>query len=221
MLQKVEEKLKELNKKKSEQYYKKKEADLIAWDLVARKGEPPIVVTDEEYDALVKASNGVATRNSVATLLNIVSVVTLIFGIIGAFLANTLLGDKGFFYAVIIAVLGIVFATILGGVAEAVKLLQQLIDDRTIDKPEEIKPQKTESVKSAPVVQNAVPPVMYQQSVQPVYQTPVYQPPVYQPPVYTQQPSYPSQYKPSFTPPDFDSNEDDPFKANAPMKFDD
>lgn len=220
MLQKVEDKLKELNKKKSEQYYKKKEADLIAWDLVARKGEPPIVVTDEEYDALVKANNGVATRNSVATLLNIISIVTLVFGIIGAFLANTLLGDKGFFYAIIIAVLGIVFATALGGIAEAVKLLQQLIDDKPLKAPEEHKPPKTEPAPGV-VVQPVAPPVMYQQQpVQPVYQTPVYQTPVYQPPVYTQQPSFSSQYKPSFTPPDF-GNEDDPFKANAPMKFDD
>lgn len=219
MLQKVEDKLNELNKKKSEQYYKKKEADLIAWDLVARKGEPPIVVTDEEYDALVKASNGVATRNGVATLLNIVAIASLIFGFIGAFLANTLLGDKGFFYAIIIAVLGIVFATLLGGVAEAVKLLQQLIDDRPIDSPTKSKPKKSEAPQNGVAVQNVAPPVMYQQQpVQPVYQAPVYQPPVYQPPVYTQQP-YTPPYKPSFTPPDI--NEDDLFKANAPMKFDD
>lgn len=224
MLQKVEDKLQELNKKKAEQYYKKKESDLEIWGLTARKGEPPIIVTDEEYEALVKAGNGVSSRNGVATLLNIVAIVTLIFGIIGAFIANVLLGDSGFFYAVLVVVVAIILATLLGGVAEAVKLLQQLIDDKPLEVPKEYKTksQSHENVQPPVVIQPVAPPIMYQQQpVQQTYQTPVYQPPVYQPPVYTAQPPYtPGQYHSPMAQNDFQDN-DDPFKANAPMSFDD
>ena len=175
MLQQVEAKLRELNKKKAEQYYKKKESDLEIWGLTAKKGETPIVVSDEEYDALVKASNGLASRNSVAVLLNIVSITTIIFSFIGAFLFY-IIADGGLFYSALFIICGIILATVLGGLSEAIKLLQQLIDDKPIDVPNEFKntPQNTYQ-----------PPVMYQQP--PVYQTPVYQPPVYaQPPVYQQ-----------------------------------
>ncbi len=227
MLKQVEMKLQELNKKKAEQYYKKKETDLETWGLTARKGEPPVVVTDEEYEALVKASNGLTSRNGVAILLNIVAVTVLIFSIIGAFLLNVLSEESGFFYSIVLVICGIVFTTILGGLAEAIKLLQQLIDDKPSEIPGEYK------VKQSTVVQqNAAPqqpPTLYQQ--QSVYQQPpVYQPPQYQqqnayqqptyqqaPPVY-QQPQYqPSQYQPPYTPPSFD--EDDIFKANAPVQF--
>ncbi len=222
MLKQVEMKLQELNKKKAEQYYKKKETDLETWGLTARKGEPPIVVTDEEYEALVKAGNGLSSRNGVAILLNIVAVTVLIFSIIGAFLLNVLSEEAGFFYSIVLVICGIVFTTILGGLAEAIKLLQQLIDDR----PSEIPGEYTVKQSTA-LQQNAVPqqpPTMYQQQSvyqqPPQYQPPTYQqPPVYQqaPPVY-QPPQYqPSQYQPSYTPPSFD--EDDIFKANAPVQF--
>ncbi|MBQ7295206.1 MAG: hypothetical protein IJW86_10910 [Clostridia bacterium] len=181
MLNQVENKLQELNKKKAEQYYKKKESDLEIWGLTAKKGEPPIIVSDEEYDALVKASNGLSSRNGVAVLLNIVSIVTIIFSIIGAFLFYVLSAENGFFYSVLIVICGIIFATILGGLAEAVKLLQQLIDDKPIDVPNEFKHK-----------QQPQQPVMYQP---PVYQQPVYQTPVYQPPVFTQPPVYQQQYQ--------------------------
>ncbi len=186
MLQQVESKLQELNKKKAEQYYKKKESDLEIWGLTAKKGEPPIIVSDEEYDALVKASNGLSSRNGVAVLLNIVAITTLIFSLIGAFLIYILADSSGLFYAVSVIICGIIFATILGGLSEAVKLLQQLIDDKPIDVPNEFK-HKQQPPQSATYQQ----PVMYQQ---PVYQTPVYQPPVYtQPPVYQQQYQAPQQ----------------------------
>ncbi len=177
MLHQVEAKLQELNKKKAEQYYKKKESDLEIWGLTAKKGEPPIIVSDEEYDALVKASNGLSSRNGVAVLLNIVAITTIVLSIIGAFLFYILSNSANLLSAVLIVIGGIIFATALGGIAEAIKLLQQLIDDKPLDVPNEFK-HKTQAPQQ---------PVMYQQP--PVYQTPVYQPPVYQaPPVY--QPQY-------------------------------
>lgn len=178
MLQQVEAKLQELNKKKAEEYYKKKESDLEIWGLSSKKGEPPLIVSDEEYDALVKASNGLSSRNGVAVLLNIVAISTMILSFIGAFLYYVIAESGNLFTAVLIIIGGVVMATALGGIAEAIKLLQQLIDDKPLDVPNEFKH------KTQPQYQQ---PVMYQQP--PVYQAPVYQPPVYQaPPVY--QPQY-------------------------------
>lgn len=178
MLQQVEAKLQELNKKKAEEYYKKKESDLEIWGLSSKKGEPPLIVSDEEYDALVKASNGLSSRNGVAVLLNIIAISTMIFSFIGAFLYYILSDSKSLFTAVLIVIGGVIMATALGGIAEAIKLLQQLIDDRPLDVPNEFK-HKTQTQYQQPV--------MYQQP--PVYQTPVYQAPIYQqPPVY--QPQY-------------------------------
>ncbi len=183
MLQQVEAKLQELNKKKAEEYYKKKESDLEIWGLTSKKGEPPIIVSDEEYDALVKASNGLSSRNGVAVLLNIVALTTIILSLIGAFLFYILSDSGSLFYSVTIIICGVIFATALGGIAEAIKLLQQLIDDKPLDVPNEFKHKTQASYQQ---------PVMYQQP--PVYQTPVYQPPVYQaPPVYQPQYQQPQQ----------------------------
>lgn len=219
MNQKVDAKLQELNQKKNEQYFKKKETDLETWGLVAKKGEPPIIVSDEEYEALVKASNGLASRNGVSVLLNIVSITVLVFSIIGALLANIFLENATMFTSVIIVICGIVFTTILGGLAEAIKLLQQLIDD----KPLEIPAKQPKGANATQPQQPPQPPVMYQQQAvyppQTVYQPqaayqqpPVYQPqpPVYQPPAYQQSPSYAT--------PVYEA--DDIFKANAPVQFD-
>lgn len=178
MLQQVDAKLQELNKKKAEAYYKKKESDLEIWGLTSKKGEPPLIVSDEEYDALVKASNGLSSRNGVAVLLNIVAITTIIFSFIGAFLFYILADSNQLFYAVLIIICGIILSTVLGGLAEAIKLLQQLIDDKPLDVPNEFK-HKT--------------PASYQQ---PAYQQPVYQaPPVYQVPVYQAPPVYQPQYQ--------------------------
>ena len=69
-------------------------------------------------------------------------------------------------------------STVLGGLAEAIKLLQQLIDDKPLDVPNEFKHKN---------------PASYQQ---PMYQQTVYQaPPVYQPPVYQAPPVYQPQYQ--------------------------
>ena len=183
MLQQVEAKLQELNKKKAEEYYKKKESDLEIWGLTSKKGEPPLIVSDEEYDALVKASNGLSSRNGVAVLLNIVSITTIIFSFIGAFLYYILADSNQLFYAVLIIICGIILSTVLGGLAEAIKLLQQLIDDKPLDVPNEFKHKNPASYQQP----------MYQQ---PVYQQTVYQaPPVYQPPVYQAPPVYQPQYQ--------------------------
>ena len=218
MIQKAENKLQEFNKKKTEQYYKKKESDLATWGLTAKKGEPPIVITDEEYDTLLKASNGLESRNGVSVLLNIVAITVLVLSLVGAFLMGILVEDSSVLSCAAVVVCGIVFTTLLGGVAEAVKLLQQLIDDKPLEIPEKqavaSKPQpQAQPAAQTPVYQQQPPyaqGVVYQQP--PVYQqAPVYQ----QPPIYQQAP--PPAYQPPYNPPTFD--EDDIFKANAPVQF--
>ena len=83
MLEQVEQKIQELKKLQAEEYYKKKDADLNTWGLTSKKNgkkTTPIIVNDEEYEALIKASSGVskAGRNSVANILKACSVASVI-----------------------------------------------------------------------------------------------------------------------------------------------
>ena len=96
MTEKVELKLQELKRIQSEEYYKKKDADLFAWGLTERDvsgKEVPVAITDEEYEELISAAssvNTVASRNSVAKALNIVAVCTIVVGFIIGFALMTI-----------------------------------------------------------------------------------------------------------------------------------
>ena len=155
MLEQVELKIQELQKVQAEEYYKKKEEDLRSWGLVSKKegGKvTPLVVTDEEYDALIKASNGVGKsgRNSIAIVLNALSIAVIVVAAIAGFVLEALADELGFVYMSISFVIGIVFAAVLKGVAEAVRLLQQIVDDKPIRIPTEAA-RKTENA-AKPVV---------------------------------------------------------------------
>ena len=87
MLEQVEKKIEELKKIQAREYYKKKDADLDAWGLSSKKDgkkSVPIIVTNDEYEALIKASNGVGgtSRNKTARVLSLLAIVALIFGAI-------------------------------------------------------------------------------------------------------------------------------------------
>lgn len=159
MLEQVENKIQELKKLRAEEYYKKKDADLKAWGLTTKvdgKKVTPIIVTDEEYEELVKASNGVGKvgRNAVANLLNILSVVILVIGcIVGIVVAdlNTDFSVVGFSLTVVISA---IVAVIFRGIAEAIRLLQQLIDGRTLERPDPAAVKKPQ-MKKAPAKQSA------------------------------------------------------------------
>ena len=93
MLEQVENKIQELKKLRAEEYYKKKDADLKAWGLTAKvdgKKVTPIIVTDEEYEELVKASNGVGKtgRNPVANMLNILAWLIIVVSAVAGALRN-------------------------------------------------------------------------------------------------------------------------------------
>lgn len=155
MLEQVENKIQELKKIRAEEYYKKKDADLKAWGLTTKadgKKVTPIIVTDEEYEELVKASNGVGKtgRNPVANLLNVLAVAVLILGAVaGAVVAalNEGFAVVSFTVAIIIAA---IIAVIFMGLAEAIKLLQQLLDGKTLERPDPALTKKPQ-VKKAPV----------------------------------------------------------------------
>lgn len=203
MLEQVQAKIQELQKIQADEYYKKKEADLRSWGLVAKKENgktTPLVVTDEEYNALIKASNGIGKtgRNGVAVLLNALSLSVLVVAAIAGFVLESLSDELGFVYMSLCFVVGLVFAAILKGVAEAVRLLQQIIDEKPIQAPTEVarrtdvpKPQKFVTVPTAEVQQGVAvqeQTVVYHQVPQSTPQQPAYQQIPYQPVMYQQAP---------------------------------
>lgn len=198
MLEQVENKIQELKKIRAEEYYKKKDADLKSWGLTTKvdgKKVTPIIVTDEEYEELVKASNGVGKigRNPVAIALNLLSIGIVIVGvIIGILLAD--LAENASIIAFTAAVaISAILAVIFRALAEAIRLLQQIIDSRPIEKPDPAVFKKPQVKKASAARQPAPAP----QAQAPVYvpypaqnQTYVYPYPVYAAP---QQPAAPAQ----------------------------
>lgn len=178
MLEQVENKIQELKKLRAEEYYKKKDADLKSWGLTTKtdgKKVTPIIVTDEEYEELVKASNGVGKigRNSVAILLNALSFVILIIGGIAGIVAADLTETATVLaFSLSMLVAGII-AIIFRALAEAIRLLQQLIDAKPLDKPDPAAMKKPQVKKAGTPKQ----PVQAVQQPQPTQaQTPVYVP---------------------------------------------
>lgn len=177
MVIQVENKIKELQELRSKEYYKQKDADMENWG-IAKEGKgkkaTPVVISDEDYERLIKTSNGVGKtgRNPVAIRLSKAASISMIVCAVAAIVA--LITSKGFVSASLWVMGGLVLFTLFKGIAEAIRLLQQILDGGNTS--EVIK-------KEAPVITTA--PVM------PAY-APV-QPPIYQqyPPAYAQ---YPQSY---------------------------
>jgi len=211
MLEQVENKILELKKIQAEEYYKRKDADLQAWGLTYKTDGnkvTPIIVTDEEYEALIKASNGVdrVGRNPFAKALNVLAYVSACAGAVSGAVVAALSDELAFVYFTLCLVAGLVVGVIFKGMSEILKLLQQIIDAKPNEKPEDIalaaeqgKAQpKQKSQPQQPVqpqMQVQAQPVQPQQAVyQPVFTTYPGGPAVYtqQQPVYVyQQPVQP------------------------------
>lgn len=200
MSERVDLKIQELKRIQSEEYYKKKDADLYAWELTERneKGkEVPITISDEEYEALIAASSGVnmlASRNNVAKALNVVAVATIVIGFIVGFAIMTFTETNfGFGYLSITMLISLLMAAMFWGLAEAIKLLQQILDGKTRERP------------SAEYQPAAQPQAAAQIPVQPVAQVPVQAPVARAPyPGYVQaqpvaQPQPQAQYQVTYT----------------------
>ena len=138
MLDKVEAKIEELKKLQREEYYKKKDADLAQWGLATqKKGKKaaPMVVTDEEYEALIDASSGVGmpTRNGFAKVLNVAALIVVTAGIILGFVIANFHEEMSFPIFMGIVVGTVLVALIFLGLGEALRLLQQIADAQRID----------------------------------------------------------------------------------------
>ena len=191
MLEQVENKILELKKTQAEEYYKRKDADLQAWGLTYKTDGnkvTPIIVTDEEYEALIKASNGVdrVGRNPFAKALNILSYIAASIGAVAGAVVAGLSDELAFVYFTICLIVGLAVAITFKGMAEIIRLLQQIIDSKPNEKPEDIA-LTAEQIKS----QNKK--AAHSKAQQPVQPQPQPQQPVYQP-VFTTYPGGPAVY---------------------------
>lgn len=138
MLDKVESKIAELKKQQREEYYRKKEADLTKWGLsTKKKGKKgaPVVVTDEEYEALIDASSGVGmpTRNGFAKVLNVAALIVVAAGIIIGFSIANFHEDMSFPIFMGSVAVSVLVALIFLGLGEALRLLQEIADMQRIE----------------------------------------------------------------------------------------
>ena len=195
MLEQVENKILELKKIQAEEYYKRKDADLQSWGLTYKTDGnkvTPIIVTDEEYEALIKASNGVdrAGRNPFAKTLNVLAYISASAGAVSGAVVAALSDELAFVYFTLCLVAGLVVGVIFKGMSEILKLLQQVIDSKPNEKPEDLalvaEQAKAQQKKAAQAKAQPAQPQIQVQPQQAVYQ-PVFTPYPGGPAVYTQQ----------------------------------
>ncbi len=196
MLEQVELKIQELQKKQTEEYYKKKDEDLAAWGLTAKKDGKksiPIIVTDEEYEALIKASNGVGRsgRNSFAIAFNVISATIMFLGAIGGIVLGYLSDSLGFVYFSLVVLGSALVAFLFRGLGEVIRLLQQIVDGKPAPISDEQKAAyAAEKAEADPYAQSPVQEQPYFAPQAPAYQVPY--PPQYGQAPYSQ--PYPPQY---------------------------
>ncbi len=182
MLEQIQNKIEELKQLRADEYYKKKEEDLKAWGLTTKDGKntTPLIVTDEEYEELVRAANGVGKigRNSVANLLNVLSYIILIIGGVVGFVLSQFTDDLAFVAFSGSIVVGAVFAIIFRGLSEAIGLLQQIIDARPIERPDPVAARRPE-IRRTPPANAQTQQQQPQPMVQPAFYVPYPQPQPY------------------------------------------
>ena len=155
MLEQVDNKIKELKEKQREEYYRKKDEDLLEWGLASKKEGKrviPIIVTDEEYEALIEASSGLKSsgRNKVASTLNVLSVMVVALGCVIGGVLGAFSDGLGAVYFSVGLVISVLVAFLFRGVAEAITLLQQLLD---MKRSEDFKEYNKEAKKGFPEAQ--------------------------------------------------------------------
>ncbi len=133
MLEQVENKIKELSEQQKEEYYRKKDADLLEWGLSSKgsgKKAIPLIITDEEYEALIDAysSVGRTSRNIISNLLNVTSIAIAVLGVVVGIVLCLFSDNLGFVYLSVSVIGGALLAILFRGVGEAVRILQQILD---------------------------------------------------------------------------------------------
>lgn len=172
MVEQVEVKLQQLRQQQKEEYNRKKAADLAEWGFSDSKkgknGKVPLIITDDEYEALIEASAGIKeySRNSIASLLNICSIAIFAIGIILGIVLGSFADSLGFVYFSVTFIISAVLAVLFRGVSEAVRLLQQLIDMKRSEQIKDVRtneksfpdkqPEIEHSFRNAPPVINTI-----------------------------------------------------------------
>lgn len=150
MLEQVENKIQELQNLQKEEYYKKKDQDLLEWGLTSKKSDGktvPIIVTDAEYEALIEASSGMksAGRNKIASILNLASIMIFSLGIIVGGVMVAFSESLGAVYFTASVLAAAIIALIFRGISEAICLLQQLLDMKRAEDFKKMRPERKKS----------------------------------------------------------------------------
>lgn len=166
MLEQVEKKIQELKKLRAKEYYKKKDEDLKSWGLTTKadgKKVTPIIVTDDEYEQLVKAANGIGKtgRNPVANILHACAWLVLIISAVAGSVAAALSEDYAVIAFTVSIIIGAIIALIFFGLTEVIRLLQQLIDGKAFEKPDPEAAKKPNVHKATAKVSAPAPAPMY------------------------------------------------------------
>lgn len=143
MLTQVESKIHELNEEQRQEYKKRKQAYLEELGIQSEgKNKSNPVVTDEEYEALLKASFGTRSAgiNKTARAMNVCTGLTLALGIVAGIAAAVFSQSLGFVYFSVIVFAAVLVAMIFKGIGESIRLQQQIIDMKLIENKKESKP---------------------------------------------------------------------------------
>ena len=164
--------LKEVENKINELHAEQKDIDLDNWGLSQRKNRKnavPVIVTDEEYEALIDASIGTrkSSRNPIAGLLNVISVAIVALGLVIGVACVIILDHLGAVYFSVSIVAAIILALLFRGISEAITILQQLLDMKRAEEFKKVhkkaqvfpdtQPQTNQPFSNAPPVHYAYP----------------------------------------------------------------
>ncbi|MGN1443944.1 MAG: hypothetical protein ACI4XE_08850 [Acutalibacteraceae bacterium] len=136
MLSQVESKIQELNERKNQEYKDRKKAYLEEFEFVsAGKNKPAPVITDEEYEELLRASFGTknAGMNKTAKLMKVCSGLVLALGIVAAIATAAFAESLGFVYFSVIVFAAILISFLFKGIGESIRLQQQLVDMKLLE----------------------------------------------------------------------------------------
>ncbi|MGN0468712.1 MAG: hypothetical protein ACI4GY_08325 [Acutalibacteraceae bacterium] len=146
MLEQVESKIQQLQNLQRDEYYKKKNEDLVQWGLTSRsngKKNVPIIVTDEEYETLISAENNAKSfsKNKVASLANACTVIVPTVGVIVGTVLWIFSKSMGFIWFSVCVFASFLLAVLFKGIAEIITLLQQVLRSsaKAQEKPKEAK----------------------------------------------------------------------------------
>ncbi len=136
MIEPVERKIGQINAQKNKALKKQREENLARWGFDGKKknkNDIPLILTDEEYDAVLEADKEYSAvaktdKNMMSRILNIFAIIMLVIGVVAGVVFYQIATDLGFVYLTVCIAVGIALSVLFLGLSEAIKLLQQLVD---------------------------------------------------------------------------------------------